>query len=99
MAKRHRDALGIVDPGAINPSGISSSIFEACREVRGEGGDTQRDPAIRLMVHQLAHVCGVPEMDRADNDAYATMLRVCRERVEADRSVSMADALLAGRAS
>jgi hypothetical protein len=62
---RFRDALAIVDPGACNPSGIALSIAEACREIREhETSGTKemcQDPAIRLMVYQLASICGVAE--------------------------------------
>ena len=62
---RFRAALVMVNPGACNPSGIALSIADACREIREhESGDTKRicqDPAIRLMVYQLASICGVAE--------------------------------------
>ena len=60
---RFRDALVIINPGACNPSGVALSIVDACREMREhESADTKRlcqDPAIRLMVYQLAHLFGV----------------------------------------
>jgi hypothetical protein len=60
---RFRDALVIVNPGACNPSGIALSIAEACREIREhENRETKalcQDPAIRLMVYQLASICDV----------------------------------------
>jgi hypothetical protein len=60
---RFRDALAIVDPGACNPSGIALSIVAAFREIRAhETAGTEavcQDPAIRLMVYQLASICGV----------------------------------------
>ena len=63
MAKRHSDAIAI-QLGACNPSGIAHSIVSACQEIRAETGFTgtaqiTSDPAIRLMVHQLAFICGV----------------------------------------
>jgi len=60
---RFRDALAIVNPGACNPSGIAHSIVDACREIREHEptASTARDPAIRLMVYQLASVCGVAD--------------------------------------
>jgi hypothetical protein len=62
MARRHADALAISD-GASNPSGIARAIVAAIDEVRAEPdhrGTEQvcRDPAVRLMVHQLSAVCG-----------------------------------------
>ena len=61
---RFRDALAIVNPGACNPSGIAHSIVNACREIyehdpQADTGMIRQDPAIRLMVYQLASVCGV----------------------------------------
>lgn len=62
MAKRHDDAL-LIQQGAVNPSGIAHSIIAACQEVRDESGNVREDAAIRLMVHQLAHICRVREID------------------------------------
>ena len=79
MSKRHSDALIITDPGACNPSGVAMAIHEACREVIGEDGDTStvcRDPAVRLMVYQLALLCGV----QADLANYGTLRLVCLDR-------------------
>lgn len=60
MAKRHIDALG-----------IAHAIIEACTEARLEPGFTGTqalcsDPAIRLMVNQLAYVVGLGEMNFDD---------------------------------
>jgi hypothetical protein len=84
MSKRHDDAL-FIGAGACNPSGIANAIFEACREARAEPGHTGTaqlcaDPAIRLMVHQLAHLCKVFELD--DLVAYSKVVQACNaERV------------------
>ena len=79
---RFRDALVIVNPGAGNPSGIALSIAEACREIREhECSDTKRlcqDPAIRLMVYQLASICGVAE-DALER--YIADEALCKERL------------------
>jgi hypothetical protein len=60
---RFRDALVIINLGASNPSGVVLSIVDACREMREhENVDTshvRKDPAIRLMVYQLAPLFGV----------------------------------------
>jgi hypothetical protein len=58
---RFRDTLVIVNPGVCTPSGIAHSVIEACREIREHepGTSTADDPTIRLMVYQLASVCGV----------------------------------------
>jgi hypothetical protein len=79
---RFRDALVIVSPGAGNPSGIVLSIADACREMREhESGDTKRiceDPAIRLMVYQLASICGVAAYAL---ERYIADEALCRERL------------------
>lgn len=78
--KRHRDALTI-QGGACNPSGIALSIVDACREIRRDPGtgtaQITGDPAVRLMVHQLAFIC------RADDarlgPEYDALTRACEE--------------------
>ena len=65
MAQRHKDAIAI-QQGACNPHGITRSLLRALDECRAENPDTDyscKDPAIRLIVHQLAFICGVPEIE------------------------------------
>ena len=47
MSKRHADALAIA-AGACNPSGIASSIIDACQEIR-------RQPDYRM--YHCLHIC------------------------------------------
>ena len=80
MTKRHKDAIA-VQAGACNPSAIAIAITEACREMRAEpdhqGNDQiTSDPAIRLMVHQLAFLCRVSEIDN-DLAVYARLGEAC----------------------
>jgi hypothetical protein len=86
---RFCEALQIVDPGASNPSGIAHAIVAACAEVRNEGGSTATDPAVRLMVTQLAWVChadshiddygrGNRRTNRKDRARPARRQRYCR---------------------
>ena len=81
---RFRDALVIINPGACNPSGVALSIADACREMREhENVDTKRisqDPAIRLMVYQLAHLFGVSG-HQYDLVHYVTDEAACKERL------------------
>jgi hypothetical protein len=56
--RRYSDAAAIW-AGACNPSGIAHSIVNACREAREANADLKTDPAIQLMVAQLAYVTGV----------------------------------------
>lgn len=75
MAKRHRDAL-LIQEGACNPCGIAHSLVEACREVIAERGDQRNDPAVRLIIHQLAYLVGVPT-DETMTD-YAAWTDACK---------------------
>ena len=75
---RLREALQIIDPGASNPSGIAHAIAAACAEVRREGGSTATDPAVRLMVTQLAWVC---RADSCHINDYGQLLAECRRRL------------------
>lgn len=64
---RQLNALAIWSPGASNPSGIAHSIVEACAEAMEEPGHTGTaalctDPAIRVMVYQLAALMGMEPM-------------------------------------
>jgi hypothetical protein len=82
MAKRHRDAIAI-QQGACNPSGIAHSIVDACAEIRGEpnhAGTAQitSDPAVQLMVHQLAYICGVTSgAEDLRKGSYSEAMRAC----------------------
>ena len=82
MSNRHSDALAI-QLGAVNPSGIAHSIIEACREMREFGAGTAElcnDPAIRLMVHQLAFLCRVAEIDQ-EYEVYSRLADACGSKV------------------
>jgi hypothetical protein len=83
-SNRFRQALQIVDPGASNPSGIAHAIVAACTEVRREGGSTAGDPAIRLMVTQLAWVC---RADSCHINDYGQLLSECRRRLGEEAGV------------
>jgi hypothetical protein len=78
---RFRDTLVVVSPGACNPSGIALSIADACREMREhENGNTKRicqDPAIRLMVYQLASICGVSVLARGGKSGVSARRAQC----------------------
>lgn len=78
--KRNRfDHALYIQMGACNPSGIAHAIVEACAECRNEGDDVRTDPAIRLMVHQLAYLCNVSEIDDTLM-TYSELDKVCRVR-------------------
>jgi hypothetical protein len=86
--KRNSDALAITE-GACNPSGIAHAIISACREIRDQPGYSgtdmiRQDPAIRLMVHQLAYLCGVAEID-GDVLTYGKLLDACKPATNGER--------------
>jgi len=74
-SKRFRDAV-MISEGACNPSGIALSIVDACREARADGFSPATDPAVRLMVTQLAFVCKA-NSDTAD---WFDLLEACKGR-------------------
>lgn len=56
---------------ACNLAGLANSLIEMVREVHGEGGDVREDPAVRLVVHQMAFLTiGEPNWDyvKASNE-------------------------------
>jgi hypothetical protein len=84
--ERFDAAVLIVDPGASNPSGVAHAIVKACAEVRAEGGSTREDPAVRLMVTQLAWLC----RGNSDVEDYGELLAECRRRAS-DATAERAD--------
>jgi hypothetical protein len=74
--------LGVAAIG--EPSGVALSIADACREMREhENVDTKKicqDPAIRLMVFQLAHLFGVAGA-QYDLVHYIADEAACKERL------------------
>lgn len=58
MATRHEEAL-FIQMGACNPAGMARSLVKACDECLREGTSQQNDPAVRLIVHQIAYICGI----------------------------------------
>lgn len=95
MAARHKAALDI-QRGACNPRAIVISIEAAIHELDAEAGspdgrdrraDTPticNDPALRLMVHQLAHLMKLSDLDLL---SYEAAVDACRGRVAADKAV------------
>jgi len=79
--RRFADAIAI-QGGACNPHGIARSIVNALDELRAEGADTptcNADPAVRLMVHQLAFLVNVGEFSTITDD-YSKLMATCKER-------------------
>src|SRR5258708_6287193 len=89
--RRFNDALGIA-AGACNPSGIAHSIVAACQEARAEPNHQgtaalTSDPAIKLMVHQLAFICGI--VNGAEDFARAPDYSACTIECEQRRAKLM----------
>lgn len=76
MSQRHKDAIFIQD-GACNPSGIARSLVTACRECLDEGVDQRTDPAVRLIVHQLASLCDIASIDNG-RASYSLLIEQCK---------------------
>ena len=74
---RHRNALAIVEGGACNPAGITRILSHACRQIVAEGGTQRTDPAVRLIVHQLAFLVSA---DHIDPTEYGRLLDACRAK-------------------
>lgn len=64
MAKRHKEALFIIDPGACNPTGVVHSM----RRAVAEEGATEADFALRLMADQLRVIYGLEREDTVVSD-------------------------------
>ena len=83
MARRHEVAL-LIQNGAVNPQAVARSIVTACEDIRAQpnfkGTDQlTSDPAIRLMVHQLAYICKVYEIEQSLT-VYGELLEDCKDR-------------------
>ena len=74
---RHRDALAIVETGACNPSGITHTLSHALRQIIAEGAHQSTDPAVRLIVHQLAFLVNADVIDPTE---YGRLLDACRAK-------------------
>ena len=77
---RYNQALDI-EAGACNPSGIARTLVRAIAEFQASpeyaGTDSLRaDPALRLMVHQLAFLMNTTELDMS-GDAYVAAITAC----------------------
>lgn len=76
MSQRHKDAI-FIQAGACNPSGVARSLVIACKECLDEGVDQRKDPAVRLIVHQLAYLCDVAEIDNGF-ESYGLLIEQCK---------------------
>jgi hypothetical protein len=83
---RHSDALAI-QAGACNLSGVARSLVRAinqCQHQENMGTQQVRDDAaIRLIVHQMAFLCNVGEIDNISNDLYGKLTEECKQKSDA----------------
>lgn len=81
MMRRYQDALAIVQ-GACNPSGIAHALVNACQECIEDGHIEQaEDPAIRLIVYQLAWLCRTSNIDDSI-ELFSSLENQCKAKVE-----------------
>lgn len=88
MARRHRDAIAI-QAGACNIRGIARSLVAAAdaaaeaNQKDWQSNPTQEeDPAVRLIVHQLAFLCKVDEINH-ELETYDELIEECRSHESA----------------
>lgn len=72
---RFEDAL-MIQLGVSNPSGVTRTLLRAINACHRESVSASEDPAVRLIAHQLAHFCGVEEINHAP-DVYARLTEEC----------------------
>ena len=82
--RRFQDALWA--QAASNPFGLTNGLLRAMKEVQEEDPSTDalcRDPAIALMVYQLAYLTGALRLD--SSPAYEEAYRICERKAEEAR--------------
>ena len=70
---RFKIAVEMVDPAAQDLAGLARGIISACAEVNCEHGLPAKDPAVLLIVRQLAWVCDV----NSDSEPFAELIAEC----------------------
>jgi len=69
MNQRHSDARAI-QSGACNPRGIARAFIRHADDMANSGADTdaiRSDPALRLIVHQLAFLMDINSIERSQS--------------------------------
>jgi hypothetical protein len=77
MRNRYENALLIQKGGACNVSGIARTLVQAADDAMEAGFPSESDAAVRLIVHQLAHLCRMHEIDHGDPNVYTGLLAEC----------------------
>lgn len=73
--KRHNDAIGI-QQGACNLIAIANVLVSAIQEVRALGKQPEHDEAVRLILHQMAYLANVAQLDSSGVE-YDRCMIVC----------------------
>lgn len=74
---RFTDAI-YIQKGACNVSGIIKTLNRANDECNAEGANSRNDPAIRLILHQLAYLCAIDEINHSGRE-YEALMTACEE--------------------
>ena len=76
---RFHDALGIQE-GACNVRGIARTLVKAADAAAEDGVQPGKDLAVRLIMAQLAYLCGVDGIGGVNGIEYSDAIRQCREQ-------------------
>ena len=61
MTNRYMNAYKIWSMDASNPVGVTNALLDAMKEVRDEGGDINKDPAVQMILDHLCSLCNMPQ--------------------------------------
>jgi hypothetical protein len=98
MRNRFDNAL-MIQEGACNPSGIAHSLVNACHECIAAGVSQRTDPAVRLIVHQLAYLCNVGEIDGDAGETFRRLTAAVELEAMTAAAIARSDEAAARRAS
>ena len=76
--QRFSDAY-MIQQGACNPAGVARSLVAACDECIAEGVSQRDDPAVRMIVHQLAYLMDTRSID-TELTLYQKLLHTCEDK-------------------
>jgi hypothetical protein len=81
MRNRFDNAL-MIQQGACNIRGIARSLVEAADAAGEAGVQPSDDPAVRLIIHQLAFLANANEIDHSPT-VYGALTAACEQAREA----------------
>ncbi|MFX1689730.1 hypothetical protein PWR05_35260 [Paraburkholderia sp. A2RI-6] len=82
---RIKDALQIQQGGS-NPSGVARALVQAINACNQNGTNAAEDPALRLFVRQLSHLCGTWKIFH-DLDVHAKLIARCERAKEGNAAL------------